>query len=238
LQDLKPVINPSEKTMKSIRQLLMQAATPYVVRTFHKIWYNSEDTWARNTYLGYRIMQCPLDMQLYQELIFRLKPDYILQTGVAYGGSMLFFATLLDLMNAPETSVVAGIDIVLTPEAKTLSHPRIHIFEGSSTDPVMVDKIRQILPTGTGFVILDSDHAMQHVKNELDIYKELVTKGSYMVVEDTNLNGHPVHKSYGPGPYEAAQDFLKANPGFISDDELWKRNKFSFHHGGWLKRVS
>jgi len=224
--------------MKTIRQLITQSLTPFVVKTFHKIWYNSDDTWAKNRYLGYRIMQCPFDMQLYQELIYDLKPDYILQTGIAYGGSLLYFAHLLDNMKAPESSIVVGIDIFLTPEAKTLSHARIKLFEGSSTDPSMVEKIRQTLPQGKGFVILDSDHAMQHVRKELDIYKEFVSPGSYMVVEDTNVNGHPVNKSHGPGPLEAVRDFLKTDTRFISDDDLWLRNKFSFHHGGWLKRIS
>ena len=219
-----------------MQKLLARLVKPIVVPVFHWLWYGAADTWKANTFLGFSVLQFPLDLQLYQELVYREKPTFILQTGVCGGGSVMFFASLLDLIGAPPSALVIGVDIILREDAKQLSHPRIRLIEGDAVGAKVLQEIRSILPKGRGLVILDSDHSERHVAAELKAYREFVQVGGYLVVEDTNVNGHPVFRSHGPGPFEAAAKFLEQDKNFVKDDNIWKRNMISFHQ--WLKRVS
>jgi cephalosporin hydroxylase len=219
------------------RFLLSPWVKSSVVNLFHRLYYSSRQTWMQNTFLGYPIWQCPFDLQLYQEVVVRERPAAIVQTGVKYGGSILYFATLLDLIGADPSALVVGVDIELSEQARTLTNPRIRLIEGSSTDPDVLEKVRSALPETRGMVVLDSDHKEQHVYDEMLLYREFVGPEHYLVVEDTNINGHPVYKSYGRGPFEAVERFLRDDPEFTRDEFVWKQNLFSFHQAGWLKRT-
>jgi cephalosporin hydroxylase len=223
--------------MSMLRSYLKRKLRPKIIDYFHRFYYHSTETWLENTFLGYEIRQCPLDLQLYQELVTRIRPSFIVQTGVDQGGSVLYFANLLDLIKAGAEGLVIGIDVSLKERARTLTHPRIRLIEGDSTDPAVVQQVKALVAGRTGFVSLDADHSKAHVLKELHIYKEFVGIGGYLVAEDTNINGHPVARQWGAGPFEAVEEFLELEQCFVRDDELWQRNLFSFHQYGWLKRI-
>jgi cephalosporin hydroxylase len=113
---------------------------------------------------------------------------------------------------------------------------RVELVVGSSVDPKVTDHIAQEVSGKKVLVTLDSLHTRDHVLKEMEIYSKLVTPGSYLVVQDTNINGHPVDPGWGPGPAEAVQDFMKRHDNFVVDRS---REKFllTFYPGGWLKRV-
>lgn len=217
----------------------MNASTPpqlnadaqRVADDFHRLYYDSE-TWKNTYWLGVPTLKCPLDMWLYQEVIFDVKPDVIVECGTYFGGSAYYMASLLDLIGRGK---VVTIDV--DPRDGRPKHKRIRYLSGSSIDDGTVAKVTsQIGRRDSVMVILDSDHSQAHVAQELRTYAPFVTPGSYLVVEDTNINGHPVYADFGPGPREALDEFLDGNGEFEVDTS---REKFfvGFNPGGWLKRI-
>lgn len=206
-----------------------------IIDEFHKLYYMSATmggTWNDNHFLGYKILKCPFDQMVYQEIIYELKPDLIIETGTAFGGNALFMATLCDVIGKGN---VVTIDTVVSGTLP--KHKRIKYINGSSTDEKIVEKIKKLRKGKRKvMVILDSDHARDHVLEELKIYSKFVSKGSYLIVEDTNVNNNPVYPDHGPGPKEALDEWLQTNDKFEVDKSK-EKHLFSFNTGGYLKKV-
>lgn len=205
-----------------------------VVDQFHKLYYDSGTmgkTWSETYWMGARVAKCPFDLWFYQELLHELRPDLIVECGTLYGGSARYLASLCDLL---DNGRILTIDV--HPREGRPEHERITYVTGSSTDPDIVAGVREeIQPGETVMVILDSDHRMAHVLDELRTYHDIVTPGSYLVVEDTNINGHPVAPEFGPGPMEALEMFLQENDDFAPDP---RGEKFylTFNPKGYLRK--
>lgn len=190
-----------------------------LINSFHKHYYESE-VWKNTNWLGFKTLKCPLDLWIYQEIIVETKPDWIIECGTNTGGSSLFLASICDFIGKGK---VLTIDIMDAGKQKPI-HPRIEYLIGSSVSSAAVNTIMRKIPKNqTVMVILDSDHTKNHVLSELNIYQKLVTKGNYLIVEDTNLNGHPVFSDFGEGPYEAIEEFLSKNDHYVQDHD---REKF------------
>jgi len=202
----------------------------YIVEEFHKLYHGSL-VWKRTSWLGTHIQKCPLDLMIYQEIIYRIKPDVIIETGTLTGGSALFLASILDMIN---NGKILTIDIVRRENLPV--HPRIEYLTDSSTSEKALEVVKaNIQKEDVVLVILDSDHSREHVLREMQLYSQFVTAGSYMIVEDTNLNGNPIKPEFGPGPKEAIEIFMAENDGFYVDEAM---HKFflTFNPGGYLKR--
>ncbi|NYH93342.1 CmcI family methyltransferase [Actinopolymorpha rutila] len=204
-----------------------------VIDQFHRIYYGAKGTTWHNTYYrGVKIWKCPLDVWLYQEIMHEVQPDLIIETGTAFGGSGYFLADMCETMGRGR---VVSIDI----KSRTggLVHPRLTFLIGSSTDPALKKEVLAMLPEGgKTLIILDSDHSQRHVLDEMRLWHDVVSTGSYLIVEDSNINGHPVDTTYGPGPWEAIDEFMKKNGDFEIDES---KHKFlmTLNPRGYLKKV-
>lgn len=208
-----------------------------VARRFQEVYYDSQVWRGRTHWRGVPSEQAPTDNWNMQELISELRPDYIIETGTLYGGTTLFYADVLSYVN-PQGRVIT-IDI--EPKVEKASQvpiwkERVESITGSSVDSKVTDHVAQEVLGKKVLVTLDSLHTRDHVLKEMEIYSKIVTPGSYLVVQDTNINGNPVYPSFGPGPHEAVQQFLQTHDNFVVDRS---RENFllTFYPGGWLKRV-
>jgi len=210
-----------------------------VADAFHVMYYHS-NVWNGGTtkWMGIGIYNHPFDMWVKQEIIFETKPTLIIETGTAMGGSAMFYATLLDQMG---TGKIVSIDIQDKKSGMGLpnyKHKRVTFVKASSVDPATIKKVKSMIkPKDRVMVFLDSDHSMEHVLKELKLYGPLVSAGCYMVVDDTNLGGHPVLNITvpGPGPFGAVEEFLKKDNTFEIDTS---RHKFymTWSINGFLKK--
>src|SRR5579862_171157 len=168
-------------------------APSFIARKFQAVYYNSL-VWTSTKWLGIASEQAPTDNWNMQELIVELRPDYVIETGTLYGGTTLFYADVLSYVNPQGKVITIDIEPKVAEASKVpLWNQRVELIVGSSVDPKVTDHVAQEVLGKKVLVTLDSLHTREHVLKELDIYSKLVSPGSYLVVQDTNINGNPVY---------------------------------------------
>ena len=207
-----------------------------LVNDFIKL-YHSSGVHYRTRWLGIPTLENPCDMWAIQEIITEIKPDFIIETGTYKGGGAVFYASILQNSNPAGKVITVDIKPQCDEAAKLkLFQDRVEFIEGSSVSDEVISRIAERVKGAKVMVTLDSDHHMTHVLNELRLYSKFVSPGSYLIVQDTSHNGHPLKTTYGKGPMEALEEFLKESKDFERDES---REKFllTFHPGGYLKRI-
>jgi cephalosporin hydroxylase len=199
------------------------------------------------SWLGVPIIQHPEDLVAMQELVWRVKPDVIVETGVAHGGSLVFYASMLQLLGGDGFVVGIDIDIRAHNREKIEAHPlasRIRLVQGSSIDPATVADVARLTEGRTrALVVLDSNHTHAHVLDELRLYSPFVRKDSYLVVFDTVVEDMPAehftNRPWAPGnsPMTAVREFLRENRRFVVDGEYDDKLLISVAPEGYLRCV-
>lgn len=197
-------------------------------------------------WLGRPVFQYPQDLVAMQEILWQVKPDLVIETGIAHGGSLIFYASILELIGQ---GGVLGIDIDIRAHNRRaiLRHQlsrRITMIEGSSADPKVLEKVREIAKGKKRILVcLDSNHSGNYVLRELELYSPLVTVGSYLVIFDTILDYLPASvmrgKPWSPedNPMTAVRAFLKSHRNFAVDKSIEDKLLITVAPGGYLKRI-
>ena len=226
--------------MNGKNRKLMQAADAFMTEsTIPKYSYNF-------SWMGRPIIQYPQDMIAMQEILCQVQPDLVIETGIAHGGSLIFYASILELIGKGE---VLGIDIDIREHNRRQieSHPmfkRISMIEGSSiSEDIVAQAGKAASQKQTVLIVLDSNHTHEHVLKELELYSGFVTKGSYLVVFDTIIEDMPPNSfpdrpwEKGDNPKTAVWEFLKNHDEFVIDKGIDHKLLISVAPDGYLKRV-
>jgi len=244
------MINPIEAFVEERKQRIEANGNNSVLKDAAKKFNDASNSnqYSYNfSWMGRPIIQYPQDMIAMQEIIWEVKPDLIIETGIAHGGSLIYYASLLELIGKGE---VLGIDIDIRThnKAEIEKHPmhkRIKMIEGSAISESTIDQVKD---TAKGkekiLVCLDSNHTHEHVLSELQLYSSFVSIGSYIVVFDTIVEDLPENyfkekRPWGIGnnPKTAVYEFLKSNSDFIIDNSIDNKLLISVAPGGYLKRI-
>lgn len=196
-------------------------------RLYHH-WYYSAYVWRETTFLGVSTLKSVSDMWNYQEIICELGSPLVVEFGTRFGGSALYFQSLLREIRPRHKVLTVDVDDKnISPLARR--NPNIEIMVASSADPRVANRVRELREEypGAAFVILDSDHSKEHVLAEMNLLRGVTRQGDYVVVEDSNINGHPVRWNFGPGPYEAIQAYEAEHPNDYRHDTA-RESKFAF----------
>jgi cephalosporin hydroxylase len=207
----------------------------------HKYTYNF-------TWMGRPIIQFPQDIVALQEIIWNVKPDLIIETGIAHGGSLIFSASMLELLGGDGKVLGVDIDIRQHNRQEIESHPmarRITMIQGSSVDEGVIGQVKQFAKGSRKvMVILDSNHTHEHVMQELNAYAALVTPGSYLIVFDTAVEDLPDGYDWGGRPWgkgnnpkTAVWEFLQDHKDFVIDSAVHNKLLITVAPDGYLKRI-
>ncbi len=214
-----------------------------IAQQFHQLYWHSE-TWKWTFWQGVPTLKCPLDLWIYQELLWLVRPQLVIELGTWAGGSATFIADMMDVYGADPSCRVVTVDILddeqfrphvaeypsLAPFPVRIRppHKRVKYITGNSVDPAVVRRVRASARGRQPVVVIaDSDHSAEHAYQELVLYHSLVGPGSWFVMEDTD----------GEGPRQAVEQFLAEQPEFFADTQCEKFH-MTFNPGGYLRRRS
>lgn len=203
-----------------------------IIKDFFNLYVGTGALLHNTAWMGVPALKIPFDLWTYQEMIWELTPDYIVETGTFGGGSALFMAGVLDqvAMFKPVSGKVITVDI--WPDSGTACaarpHPRVEFILGSSVSEEVFQKIKTTVDGKNVMVMLDSNHTTEHVLKELDLYSTLIKPGQYLIVEDTTVSG----------PRAAVDQWLPNHPNFVIDHTRHEKFFLSCNPSGYLKRIS